>query len=223
MYRIFLAEDDFALAEAMKQQLESYGSAVTVVRDFRNVVGEFEACKPDLVLMDIMLPFQNGYYWCSELRKRSSVPIVFLSSASDNMNIVMAISMGGDDFIPKPVDPMVLNAKVQAILRRSYEMNEAPKQLSFSGAVLQLSDNTVHNGNASVELTRNEFRILQLLLENRGKIVSREAIMVHLWQSDIYVEENTLTVNVGRLRRKLEEIGLTDVIQTKPGSGYLVQ
>lgn len=223
MYRIFLVEDDFALAGALRQQLEGYGSEVVTVRDFRRVAEEFEACCPHLVLMDIMLPFQNGYYWCSEIRKRSRVPIVFLSSASDNMNIVMAISMGGDDFIAKPVDPMVLNAKVQAILRRSYEMNEAPKQISFSGAVLNLSDNTVQFGGASVELTRNEFRILQVLLENRGKIVSRDAIMLHLWQSDIYVEENTLTVNVGRLRRKLEELGLNNVIQTKTGSGYLVQ
>ena len=222
MYRIFLVEDDLGLSEAMTKQLESFGNQVIAAKSFNNITEEFLECDPDLVLMDILLPFNNGYYWCSEIRKISPVPIVFISSASENMNIVMAINMGGDDFIAKPVDPMVLNAKVQAVLRRTYEMKENSQRIEFYGAILYLADNTVEFGESKIELTRNEFRILQILLENRGRIVSRDAIMMHLWQSDLFVEENTLTVNVGRLRKKLEEIGMRDIIQTKPGSGYLI-
>ena len=223
MYKIFLVEDDFALAEVLKKQLESYGNEVKCVSDFRNVSKEFEEYSPDLVLMDIMLPFKDGYYWTAEIRKISAVPIVFLSSASDNMNIVMAINMGGDDFIAKPVDPMVLNAKVSAILRRTYEMSDTSSKIDFYDAVLNLSDYTVVRGEANAELTKNEIRILQVLLENKGKIVSRDTLMTRLWQSDLYVEENTLTVNVSRLRKKLEDIGLCDVIATKQGSGYIIK
>jgi len=222
MYRILLVEDDFSLAEAMKKQLSLYGNEVQTVRDFQKVAEEFALFEPHLVLMDIMLPFKDGYFWCNEIRKISSVPVVFLSSASDNMNIVMAVNMGGDDFIPKPVDAMVLNAKVTAVLRRTYEMNENRHQIEFYGAVLNLSDYTVRFGGKNTELTKNEFRILQVLLENRGKIVSREALMTHLWQSDLFVEENTLTVNVGRLRKKLTDLGLNELIVTRPGSGYII-
>lgn len=222
MYKILLVEDDFALAEAMQKQLAGYGNEARAVRDFQNVTGEFSAFDPHLVLMDIMLPFKDGYYWCAELRKISSVPIVFISSASDNMNIVMAVNMGGDDFIAKPVDAMVLNAKVQAILRRTYEMAENEQHLCFCGATLHLADHTVTFDGSRAELTKNEVRILQVLLENKGKIVSRDTLMTRLWQSDLYVEENTLTVNVSRLRKKLEDMGLRDVILTKPGSGYLL-
>jgi len=222
MYKIFLVEDDFSLANAMKKTLEQYGNNVHIVSNFQHVMDEFSEISPDLVLMDIMLPFKDGYFWCAEIRKLSSVPVVFISSASDNMNIVMAIGMGGDDFIAKPVDAVVLNAKVQAILRRTYEINGSAAQVEFYGAVLNISDYTVSLGEASVELTKNEFRILQILLENKGKIVSRDSLMMRLWQSDIYVEENTLTVNVGRLRKKLDELGLSDVVVTKPGSGYII-
>ena len=223
MYKIFLVEDDFALAEVLKKQLENYGNEVKCVSDFQNVSKEFEEYSPDLVLMDIMLPFKDGYYWTAEIRKISAVPIVFLSSASDNMNIVMAINMGGDDFIAKPVDPMVLNAKVSAILRRTYEMSDTSSKIDFYDAVLNLSDYTVVRGEAKAELTKNEIRILQVLLENKGKIVSRDTLMTRLWHSDLYVEENTLTVNVSRLRKKLEDIGLCDVIATKQGSGYIIK
>ncbi len=222
MYKILLVEDDFALAEAMKKTLEQYGNSVRTVKDFQNVIVELEDFSPQLVLMDIMLPFKDGYYWCSEIRKSSSVPVVFISSASDSMNIVMAINMGGDDFIPKPVDAMVLTAKVQAILRRTYELGDRHSQLEFCGAVLNLADNSVSFESKRAELTKNEFRILQVLLENKGRIVSRDALMTRLWQSDLYVEENTLTVNVGRLRKKLEELGLADVIVTRTGSGYII-
>ena len=223
MYKIFLVEDDFSLADAVKSLLESYGSVVTAVKDFRNVTAEFADAKPHLVLMDIKLPFKDGYFWTSEIRKISSVPIVFLSSASDNMNIIMAINMGADDFIPKPVDAMVLNAKVYAILRRTYEITSNSQTVNFYGTTLHLSDYTVTYSSKRTELTKNEFRILQILLDNRGKIVSRDTLMTHLWQNDIYVEENTLTVNMSRLRRKLEDSGLEGVIVTKPGAGYIIK
>ena len=222
MYRIFLIEDDRALALEVKKQLEQYGNEARIVSDFRAVTEEFRAYEPHLVLMDIMLPYQNGYYWTAELRKFTTVPIVFLSSASDGMNLVMAVNMGGDDFIAKPVEPMVLNAKVQAVLRRTYEMNGAAHSLTFNGASLDMNDGSVSCGGGRAELTKNEFRILRTLLENRGKIVSRDALMLRLWNDDCFVEENTLTVNVTRLRKKLETLGLTDVIVTKPGSGYVI-
>ena len=222
MYRIFLIEDDRALALEVKKQLEQYGNEARIVSDFRAVTEEFRAYDPHLVLMDIMLPYQNGYYWTAELRKFTTVPIVFLSSASDGMNLVMAVNMGADDFIAKPVEPMVLNAKVQAVLRRTYEMTGAAHTLPFCGAALDLNDGSVVCGDEKLELTKNEFRILRTLLENRGKIVSRDALMLRLWNDDCFVEENTLTVNVTRLRKKLETLGLADVIVTKPGSGYII-
>ena len=223
MYRIFLAEDDHALAEAISRQLESWGNEVITVRDFRRVSAEFAEARPQLVLLDIMLPFYDGYHWCTEIRKLSSVPIVFISSASDNMNIVMAMNMGGDDFIPKPVDPMVLTAKLQALRRRTYELGEPCQALECHGALLDLSSGTLECGGQRLELTKNEFRILRTLLENRDKTVSRERLMTVLWQSDCYVEENTLTVNVARLRKKLEGVGLAGIIATKPGEGYILR
>lgn len=223
MYRIFLVEDDHALAEAISRQLESWGNEVITVRDFRRVSAEFAEARPQLVLLDIMLPFYDGYHWCTEIRKLSSVPIVFISSASDYMNIVMAMNMGGDDFIPKPVDPMVLTAKLQALLRRTYELGEPCQALECHGALLDLSSGTLECGGQRLELTKNEFRILRTLLENRDKTVSRERLMTVLWQSDCYVEENTLTVNVARLRKKLEGVGLGGIIATKPGEGYILR
>ena len=216
MYRIFLVEDDRALAQEVKKQLEQYGNEARIVSDFRAVTEEFRAYAPHLVLMDII------YYWTAALRKFSTVPIVFLSSASDGMNLVMAVNMGGDDFIAKPVEPMVLNAKVQAALRRAYEISGSISVMEFHGASLNLNNGSVRLGGQTLELTKNEFHILRTLLENRGKIVSRDALMLRLWNDDCFVEENTLTVNVTRLRKKLEMLGLADVIVTKPGSGYLI-
>lgn len=223
MYRIFIVEDDTALAYAMKKQFEAYGNEVFCAENFTDILGEFENISPQLILLDIMLPFYTGFYWCGEIRKISSVPIVFISSAADNMNIVTAVNMGGDDFIAKPVDPMVLSAKVQAVLRRTYEITESAPVLSCHGALLNLNDASLKYGDKRIELTKNEFRILQVLFENKGKIVSRDALMTKLWQDDCYVEENTLTVNIARLRKKLEDAGLPAIIITKPGSGYIVQ
>ena len=214
MYKILIIEDDTAMSQAMKTQIESWGNEVLIAEDLRDIIPTFLSFDPHLVLLDIMLPFYNGYHWCGEIRKISNVPVIFISSAADNMNIVLAMNLGGDDFIPKPVDLSVMIAKIQAVLRRTYDMSGKIPMLEHNGAVLNLNDTTLdYNGN-HVELTKNEFRILQTLLENKGKIVSRDTLMTKLWQMDCYVEENTLTVNVNRLRKKLSSAGLNAVSYT---------
>lgn len=222
-YKILIVEDDSGLASAMKKAVLSWNFEVECIKDFRNVIDEFNEYQPHLVLLDIMLPFYNGYHWCTQIRKISNVPIVFISSASDNMNIVMAMNMGGDDFIPKPVEPEVMIAKIQAILRRTYDMSEKASVIGHKGVILNLGDNSLTYNDTRIELTKNEFRIFQTLLENKGKIVSRDTLMTKLWQDDCYVEENTLTVNVTRLRKKLENKGICDFIKTKVGSGYIIE
>ncbi len=222
MYKIMIIEDDLSMAQAMKKQIEAWENQAEYVTDFQNIIPFFVRFNPDLVLVDIMLPFYNGYYWCSELRKISDIPIMFISSASDNMNIVMAVNMGGDDFIAKPFDVNVLMAKIQALLRRSYDMAGKIPVLEYKGAVLNLNDTSVTYQGKKLELSKNEFRILKTLMENRGKIVSRDTLMIRLWETDCYVEENTLNVNMARLRKKLEGIGLKNFISTKTGVGYIV-
>lgn len=223
MYRILIVEDDVTIAEVIAAQLSLWGHETRTVGDFQHVMAEFAAFDPHLVLVDVMLPYFNGYHWCNEIRRASQVPVVFLSSAADNMNIIMAMNMGADDFIAKPVDLSVLMAKVNAILRRSYDLSGKLPALEHGGAMLNLSDGSLLVGETRVELTKNEFRILETLMQNHGRIVSREALMNALWQNDCYVEENTLTVNVGRLRKKLEAAGLNGYIVTRPGSGYIVE
>lgn len=223
MYKILLVEDDEAISNSIKNHLENWGFEIAAVRDFRNIINEFNKVNPHIVLLDLILPFYDGYYWCKEVRKISNVPIVFLSSASDNMNIVMAVNMGGDDFIAKPFDFSVFLAKVQAVLRRTYDMSGGIAVIEHKGITLNLNDFTLSYQDKILELTKNEFRILETLLANKGKIVSRDTLMTKLWQDDNYVEENTLTVNVMRLRKKLEDIGATDFIKTKVGCGYIVE
>ena len=222
MYRILLVEDDAALADAITQVLTAWGHEVQKVRNFRHVTEEFAEWKPQIVLMDLMLPFFNGHHWTQELRRITSVPIVYLSSASDNLNIVMAMNMGGDDFIAKPFDMSVLTAKIQALLRRTYDFAEQVGVIEHNGAKLNTSEAALYVGQNRVELTRNEYRILQTLMENKGKVVSREKLMDKLWETDCFIDENTLTVNVARLRRKLESAGLPGFITTKVGMGYIV-
>ena len=222
MYRVLIVEDDEMIADSLKRHLEQWDYKVICVNDFANIMSEYASAAPQLVLMDIKLPFYNGYHWCSEIRKVSKVPIIFLSSASDNMNIVMAVNMGGDDFIAKPFDLDVLTAKVQAILRRSYDFVSQSVVLEHKRAMLNLTEATLTYGNKKLELTKNELRILQVLMENKEKVVSRDALMTKLWESDSYVDENTLSVNVNRLRKKLESVGLDDFIQTKKGIGYRI-
>lgn len=223
VYRIFIVEDDLSMALALEKQLTRWGYEVICARDFQNILAEFAQAAPHLVLLDITLPFYNGYHWCSEIRRTSGVPIVFLSSASDNMNIVMAMNMGGDDFIAKPFDLSVLVAKLQALLRRAYDLAGQTPILEHRGALLNLSDACLYYQGQKLSLTRNDFRILQILMEQKGQVVSREALMTRLWEMDSYVEENTLTVNVTRLRKKLDAIGLQGFITTRVGSGYIVE
>lgn len=221
-YRLLLVEDDAVIAGEVKGYLEKWGYEVHCVEDFRNVLGAFADCGPQLVLMDIGLPFFNGYYWCAQIRQISQVPIIFVSSAGDNMNIVMAVNMGGDDFIAKPFDLDVLTVKIQAMLRRSYDFVSQSVVLEHRGAMLNLTEATLVYGSEKLELTKNELRILQVLMENKEKVVARDNLMTKLWESDSYVDENTLSVNVNRLRKKLETAGLSDFIQTKKGIGYRV-
>ena len=223
MYRMMIVEDDRGIAQAVQAQAEMWDLQVRCVQDFRHVMEEFAGFEPHLVLLDIALPFFNGYHWCSRIRQVSKVPIIFISSASDNMNIIMAMNMGADDFIAKPFDGSVLMAKVNALLRRTYDFTGAVPVLQHKGAMLNTADNTLTYEGAEIPLSKNEYRILLTLMENKGKVVSRERLMEKLWQTDSFVDENTLSVNVGRLRRKLDAVGLADFIETKFGVGYIVK
>ncbi|MBD5459621.1 MAG: response regulator transcription factor [Lachnospiraceae bacterium] len=222
MWRILIVEDDRGIAEAVGEQVRKWEMDARCVRDFRNVSGEFARYEPHLVLMDIALPFFDGYHWCGEIRKVSKVPVIFISSAADNMNIVMAVNMGADDFIAKPFDQSVLMAKIQAMLRRAYDFGAAAPVLEYRGALLNTGDQSLTYREENIPLTRNEYRILLTLMESRGSIVSRERLMERLWETDSFVDDNTLTVNINRLRRKLDGAGLTEFITTKVGVGYLL-
>lgn len=221
-YKIFIVEDDTGIAEGIAEQMKQWDLEAKTVSDFHNVMGEFAEFQPHLVLMDISLPFMSGYHWCSEIRKVSRVPVIFISSASDNMNIIMAVNMGADDFIAKPFDQNVLTAKVQALLRRTHDFGLSSPIIEYRGAMLNTGDGTLTYEDSRIDLTKNEFRLLLTLMQNRGKIVSREKLMEALWENGAFVDENTLTVNVGRLRKKLENAGLNDFITTKFGVGYIV-
>ena len=222
MYRILIVEDDEIIAGLVKKHLESWGYQVDLISDFSQVLAEFVRKDPQLVLLDLKLPFFNGFHWCEEIRKISQVPVIFLSSTADNMNMVMAMSRGADDFIAKPFDLEVLAAKVQAILRRTYSFGNTFNLMEYKGTVLNLGNGTLTVGEQKLELTKNELKILQILYEHRGQVVSRDAIMTRLWESDSFVDDNTLTVNVTRLRKKIEGAGLKGFILTKKGMGYLV-
>lgn len=215
MHKILIIEDDKIIAKLIEKKLCNWGFKIKQITDFSNIIPQFVEFDPQLVLLDITLPFFNGYHWCNQIRNISKVPIIFISSASDNMNIVMAMNMGGDDFIAKPFDLHVLIAKIQAILRRTYDFSTSSNLLEHRGAILNINDNSISYNGEEVELTKNEYKILQTLLENKNKTVSRDNLMIKLWETDNYVEENTLNVNVTRLRKKLEFIGLNNFIKTK--------
>ncbi len=223
MYKILIVEDDIGIATLIKEQLEMWEFTTEYVTDFKNVMGHFTAFAPHLVLVDISLPFFSGYHWCEQIRKISKVPILFISSASDNMNIVMAISLGADDFVAKPFDQDVLTAKIKALLRRSYDFIGESKLLQHKNAFLNTNDNSLTYAGHRVELTKNEYRILYILMQNKNTVVSREKLMEDLWQTDSFVDDNTLTVNVNRLRKKLDSINLLDFISTKVGCGYIIE
>ncbi len=223
MYKIMIIEDDLTIARTLKDHLSKWDYDVIYIDNFKNIIEQFKEFDPHIVLLDVMLPFFNGFYWCGEIRKISKVPVMFISSAGDNMNIVMAMNMGGDDFIVKPFDLNVLTAKLGAMLRRAYSLHSQINAIEHNGVVLNLNDTTLNYDNNKIELTKNEYKILKLLMENTGKVVSRDEIMQHLWESDQFIDDNTLTVNMTRLRKKLSETGLDNFIKTKKGLGYLVE
>lgn len=222
MSRILIVEDDFVIAEMIAKGLRQWGFDAHIADDFQNVAATFQVYDPHLILMDISLPFYNGYYWCTEIRKVSKVPIIFLSSRADKMDIIMAINMGGDDYISKPISMDLLTSKIQAMLRRSYDYVVEPPQLRFRGYYLNSGVSGLCFEEEKIELTKNEFRILQTLLENKGQIVSREKLMLKLWDSDEFIDDNTLTVNVNRLRKTLKDYGFDDCIVTHKGQGYSI-
>lgn len=221
-YRILLVEDDEGIAKSIQNQLGAWNLDGRCVENFRCVLEEFSEYQPHLILMDITLPFYNGYHWCSEIRKVSKVPVIFISSASDKMNIVMAMNMGGDDFIAKPFDMDVMMAKIQAMLRRTYDFVGETIQLEHRGARLNTADATLLYQEKKIDLTKNEYRILEILLKHKGTVVSRDKLMERLWETNSFVDENTLSVNVNRLRKKLDAVGLTDFITTRVGLGYII-
>ncbi|MBS7366211.1 MAG: response regulator transcription factor [Oscillospiraceae bacterium] len=223
MYKLMIVEDDRGIAEAVKKQAESWGLEALAVSDFSGVMDEFARFEPHIVLLDISLPFYNGYHWCGEIRKVSKVPVIFISSASDNMNIIMAMNMGADDFIAKPFDQSVLIAKIMALLRRSYDFAPSKNILTHKGAALDPGAGVLNYDGERIELTKNESRILLCLMESKGQTVSRERLMERLWETDSFVDENTLTVNVNRLRKKLDKAGLSGFITTKFGVGYMIE
>lgn len=223
MYKILIVEDDMVIAKSMKNSLCQWNYETEFIVDFKDVIAQFVKFDPHLVLLDISLPFFNGYHWCNEIRRRSSVPIIFISSMSDNMNVIMAVNMGGDDFIAKPFDLNMLVAKVQALLRRTYSFGGKMDVIEHNGVVLNLNSAILEYKNNKIELTKNEFKILQILFENIGRAISRDDIMTRLWESDSYIDDNTLTVNVTRLRKKLSDAGICDFVKTKKGIGYMVE
>lgn len=223
MYKILIVEDDPVISSLIAKHLKTWNFEVKEISDFSNVMESYHQFVPHLVLLDITLPFYNGYHWCNEIRQISQVPIMFISSASDQMNIVMAMNMGADDFIAKPFDFPVLIAKLQALLRRSYDFSKDTSSLTCGEVTLNLEDASMTCASGKIELTKNDYRILRILMENRGKIVTRNEMMQSLWQTDEFIDDNTLTVNITRLRKKLEEAGIEHFIKTKKGIGYMVE
>lgn len=222
-YKLLIIEDDKNMCEVLSDLLSKWEFEVTICEDFEKIIECFLKYQPNVVLMDINLPICDGFYWCKKIRQVSKTPIIFVSSRDSSMDIVMAINNGGDDFIQKPFESEVLIAKLQAIIRRTYEYkNEEERVLKCDDILLNL-DNTIliYNEN-SLELTKNEFLILETLMESKGKGVSRSRLMKKLWDDYIYVNENTLTVNINRLRNRLEQFGIEDLIVTQKGIGYII-
>ncbi|WP_039930900.1 response regulator transcription factor [Anaerococcus lactolyticus] len=223
MFKIFVVDDSQIISEKLKNELEKWGFEVILAEDFERVFDTFKGEKPDLVVMDIGLPFYDGYFWTRKIRDISNVPIIFLSSKEDTMNKIMAMEMGADDFVSKPFEIDLLLAKIKAILRRAYDYKENLSRLEIRGLILDLKSMTVSVGENSLDLSKNEFKILETLMVNKGNVVSREKLMTSLWSTDIYIDDNTLTVNISRLRKSLAGLGIGDFIKTKQGYGYYVE
>lgn len=223
LHKILIVEDDKIISKSIGNHLKKWDYIVESIDDFKNIMEVFFEFDPHLVLLDISLPFYNGYHWCSEIRRISKVPIIFISSTSENMNIIMAMDMGADDFIVKPFDLSVLVAKINALIRRTYSFGGQIEIVEHRGVILNLENTCILFQDKEIELTKNEFKIIKILMEHRDKVVSRNQLMTGLWESESFIDDNTLTVNIGRLRKKLEEIGIRDFIKTKKGLGYMVE
>ena len=220
-WKIFLVEDDKVIAEEIESYLKFWNYEIKIAEDFQNVFDDFKNFQPDLVLMDVSLPFYNGYHWCKIIRKNSKVPILFISAADENLNLIMAMDLGADDYLTKPFELELLQIKIRALLRRAYEYVET-KNIFYKNIRLDCDSMIISRENKERELTKNEFKILEILLEKPGKVVNRDEIIDKIWQTDSYIDDNTLTVNVMRLRKKLEEINIFELIKTKKGVGYYV-
>lgn len=220
MFKIMIVEDDSTIAAALEEELKKWQYEAFRVIDFQQVLETFTDEQPQLILMDINLPSFNGYHWTQEIRKHSGVPIIFISSRTDEMDMIMAIQMGADDFIQKPFTLSVVVAKVQALLRRTYDYAESENYLSVDEVILKPNESTLTFDNRSVELTKNETQIMEVLFRNKGVFVSRESIITKLWESESFIDDNTLAVNISRLRKKVKELGKDEIIKTKKGAGY---
>jgi len=223
MFKILIIEDDDALKNEISEELISWGHNVHKINDLQNILEEFNSFVPQLVLLDINLPFYDGFHWCNEIRKISKVPIIFISSRSSNMDVIMGVNLGADDYIQKPFSIEVLVAKVNALLRRTYNFSESNSNIiTHNEVTLDLSIATLTYKGDNIELSKNEFKILNILMNSKGQIVSRDKLMKKLWDNDWFVDDNTLTVNINRLRRRLKQIGLDNFIETKRGLGYII-
>ena len=220
-WKIFLVEDDKVIAEEIKRHLNFWNYEIKIAEDFQNIFDDFKNFHPDLVLMDVSLPFYNGYHWCKIIRKNSKVPILFISAADENLNLIMAMDLGADDYLTKPFELDLLQIKIRALLRRAYEYIET-RNIFYKDISLDCDKMIISRENKEIELTKNEFKILEILLEKPGKVVNRDEIIDKIWQTDSYIDDNTLTVNVMRLRKKLEDINIFELIKTKKGVGYYV-
>lgn len=224
MFKILIVEDDVKIRDIILENIHKWGYEGMIAEDFSKIMEIFTEYQPHLVLLDINLPAFDGFYWCDKMREISKVPILFISSRNSNMDIIMAVNMGGDDFVQKPFSLEVLLAKVNALLRRTYSYVDVEANvLEHQGVVLNLKDSCVLYQQQKQELTKNEFRILYILMKNNGSVVSRDDIMRKLWEDESFVDDNTLTVNINRLRKDLGDMGLGDFIKTKRGQGYIIQ
>ncbi|GAA0085332.1 response regulator transcription factor [Clostridium sp. CTA-7] len=222
MYKIVIVEDSESIREELKTYLERYGYEVEAPDSFENIIEHINNSNANLILLDINLPLYDGYYICREVRKKSDVPIIIVTSRDSQVDELMSMNLGADDFITKPYNTEILVARVSALLKRSYGKNSNEEVISYGDLKLNLANGSITYETKTVELTKNELKILAHLIKNRGKIVSRDALMDALWQSDLFLDDNTLSVNVTRLRKKIEEIGLDNIIETRRGLGYIM-
>lgn len=223
MAKIMVVEDEAVIRQLIIEELEKWQFETFGTTDFHQVATDFEAENPQLVLLDINLPVFDGYYWCQQIRETSKVPIIFISSRNTNMDMIMAMNMGADDFVTKPFEIDVLIAKINALLRRSYNYVESSNEtLSHNGLTLNIDNSSMSINDETIDLSKNEYRLLYILMKNHGKILSREKLLRALWDDERFVDDNTLTVNINRLRRKIEQTGTTGYIETKVGQGYIV-